>query len=99
MTNKEELRNEFLEQYGSDTDQMVSAHQHYMPQEVADWWLSKIEQIRKADMERVVNGINNLGYTEYIASHNPFILHPKAIPLDRLKDFLYSLSIIKQAHE
>lgn len=43
MRNIEEIRKEFMEKYGPDTDMLVSAHQDWTPKAVADWWLSQIE--------------------------------------------------------
>lgn len=60
----EELRRDFLDEYGPDTDQMVSAHQSFMPAEIANWWLLRIvaerEEARKEERERIKEGPKTL---------------------------------------
>ncbi len=43
-----EVRERFIKEFGPDTDQMVSAHQSFMPGLVADWWLTEITKARES---------------------------------------------------
>lgn len=83
MTNKEELREEWTRDL-KDTKKFTKD----VYNETFDWWLSKIEQIRKADMERVEKGIKDT-IEKFINSWGDEIY-----PADRFQEKL--LSIIKQ---
>jgi hypothetical protein len=67
-TQDKTLREEFLEKYGPDTDQMVSAHQSFMPQKVADFYEDKIKSVvreMKKDESKIPLGM--AGYYEKLS--------------------------------
>ncbi len=78
MTNKEELQDKF--------DKFVDSclYPEIDPKETFDFFWKEIEQIRKSDMERVFNEIEQIDYT---------------LDTPQIDFKLKVLSIIKQAHE
>ena len=47
-----------------------------------------LQTYAKQEVQKITQDIRNLGYTRYVAQHMPLILHPKAVPLDRLEALL-----------
>lgn len=88
MTNKEELKKQYEEFASNPT--IYDVWTAYTTNAVSDWWLSKLEQIRKSDMEKVEEKIENIRFS-YPPNSEREILAQKQI-----KDEV--LSIIKQ-HE
>lgn len=67
MPNQIALKEKFLEQYGPDTYQLVSAHQSFMPYEVADWWLAEIAAREERLVEKAEKQIEILKKSDSIA--------------------------------
>ncbi len=54
--------------------------------------LATAEAYQRA-VEDMKREINNLGYTEFVASENPLIFHPKAIELERIESAFIKVSL------
>jgi len=92
MTNKEELIKEWKEFLSQQSiDNKICCEPIIDIEELSDWWLSKLEQIRKEDMERVEEKIENIRFS-YPPNSEREILAQKQI-----KDEV--LSIIKQEND
>jgi hypothetical protein len=70
---EQRLREEFLKEFGPDTDQMVSAHQSFMPDRVADYFITKHrEYVEKVSdkIGRLKDVINPL----HADDHDPMLM-------------------------
>jgi len=97
MTNKEELKKQYEEFASNPT--IYDVWTAYTTDAVSDWWLSKLEQIRKEDVERVVEIVTDLK-----RSGAELITTPLGFDAWKRDNYFHNLaldeilSIIKQAH-